>query len=145
MRPTGTARRQPSQRHMRWAAVVLMLLAFLTGISAHTAAINTGIQPWGFREILIGTVSDSICGGTHIVNGHGDAECTRLCVKMGAKYALVADRGVLTLNGHQAELNEFAGEVVMVTGIVTRNAMAVESVAPVYTSDGPIYAKDQPD
>jgi hypothetical protein len=77
------------------------------------------------KRILGGIVSDSICGKGHTINEHGDREGTRICVRLGANYALVASRG------HEAELDEYAGEKVIVTGAVNGNIVRVDYVAPV--------------
>jgi hypothetical protein len=80
---------------------------------------------------LTGIVSDTTCGSSHGTKTHGDAACTRLCVKLGAGYALAVGRRVYVLRGHQGELSTFAGERVVVRGkIVNPNTVAVESVAP---------------
>lgn len=69
-----------------------------------------------------------MCGSAH---GMGDAECTRECVKLGAGYALVVKKKIYVLQGHQAELDRFAGENVLVTGKVrNRDTVTVESVTP---------------
>ena len=36
---------------------------------------------------LTGTVSDSMCGKTHMMKGESAAQCTRECVKSGSDYA----------------------------------------------------------
>ena len=78
-----------------------------------------------------GIVTDADCGSTHGTKIHGDAACTRLCVSLGADYALAAGQRVYVLRGHPAELNAFAGDMVVVRGkMIRRNVVAVESVAP---------------
>lgn len=72
-----------------------------------------------------------MCGKGHAVNGHGDRECTRVCVKLGANYALVANRSLFILKGHEVELDEYAGEKVIVAGTVDGNMVRVESIVPV--------------
>jgi hypothetical protein len=78
-----------------------------------------------------GIVTDADCGSTHGTKIRGDAACTRLCVSLGADYALAAGQRIYVLRGHRAELNAFAGDMVVVRGkMVSRNVVAVESVAP---------------
>lgn len=113
------------------SALAMLAIAFGVGMSAGTATIDRPKQPWESTRILTGIVSDSMCGRGHTMNGQGDAECTRLCVKLGCKYALVVGRSLFTLQGHEADLDKFAGEIVMVTGTVWRDTITVESVAPV--------------
>jgi hypothetical protein len=72
-----------------------------------------------------------MCGKGHAINGHGDRECTRVCVKLGANYALVASRSLFILKGREVELDEYAGEKVIVTGAVNGNIVRVDYVAPV--------------
>jgi hypothetical protein len=107
-------------------SAVIMVIVF----SARTATINRQTDPSETRRIMSGVVSDSVCGKGHTINGHGDRECTRLCVKLGANYALVVGRSLFILKGHEAELDEFAGQRVIVAGAVSRNTIRVESVAP---------------
>jgi len=84
---------------------------------------------------LTGIVSDANCGSTHGTKVHGDADCTRLCVSLGAEYALAVGQRIYVLRGHPIELNAFAGDMVIVRGkVVGRNIVAVESVAPYLVS-----------
>jgi hypothetical protein len=80
-------------------------------------------------KTLIGTVSDSMCGAHHMEKGKSAAECTRE-VKKGTKYALVVEKKVYTLDGHEAELDKLAGERATVKGSVMGEMVMVESVAP---------------
>ena len=38
------------------------------------------------------------------------AECTRMCVKQGQKYALLVRQKVYTLEGHEEDLGKLAGQ-----------------------------------
>ena len=87
-------------------------------------------QTSGSQKTLTGVVSDAMCGAAHMMKGKSDAECTRLCVKEGSKYALVVGKTVYSLDGDVADLDKYAGQKVMVTGTVTGETMAVKSVAP---------------
>ena len=80
-------------------------------------------------KTLTGTVSDSMCGAHHMEKGKSAAECTRDCVKKGTKYALVVGKKVYTLDGHEAELDELAGERATVKGSLMGEMVMVESVA----------------
>jgi hypothetical protein len=132
MSPRGIWRLFSSRRYLRTVAFTLALSTVIVGIglSGRTATINSAKMPWETKRILSGIVSDSICGKGHTINGHGDRECTRICVKLGANYALVTGRSLFILKGHQAELDEYAGEKVIITGAVNGNIVRVESVAP---------------
>ena len=78
---------------------------------------------------LTGIVSDSMCGAHHMAKDKSPAECTRACVKQGMKYALVVGEKVYTLEGHETELDKFAGKNATVKGKVSAETVTVESVA----------------
>ena len=81
-------------------------------------------------KTLTGLVSDSMCGAHHMAKDKSPAECARMCVKQGMKYALVVGSKVYTLEGHEGELDKLAGEKVTVKGEVTGDTVAVQSVLP---------------
>ena len=81
------------------------------------------------QQQLTGIVSDSMCGASHMAKDKTAAECTRMCVKDGSKYALVAGDKVYTLAGHEPELDKLAGEKATVKGEVKGNAVQVQSVS----------------
>jgi hypothetical protein len=58
------------------------------------------------------------------------AECLRYYVKQGTKYALVADKKVYTLEGHEADLDKYAAQKVTVKGALKGETLTVESVSP---------------
>lgn len=80
-------------------------------------------------EELTGVVSDSSCGAAHAMKSMSAADCTRMCVKAGRKYALVVGTGVYTLQGHEADLQTLAGDNVTVKGSVSGNTLTIESIA----------------
>jgi len=122
------SRGQPSRSILRFLLLLVISTALtVVGMSAEGAIVNS--QNRSMR--LTGIVSDTMCGRTHGTKNQGDAECTRVCVKFGAEYALVVGKKIYVLQGRQAELNSFAGDMVVVRGsIVNGNTFAVESVAP---------------
>ena len=81
-------------------------------------------------KTLTGIVSDSMCGAHHMAKDKSPADCARMCVKQGMKYALVVGGKVYTLEGHEAELDRLAGERATVKGNVTGETVAVQSVVP---------------
>jgi len=87
-------------------------------------------QTSGDQKTLTGIVSDAMCGQTHMMKGKPDAECLRYCVKQGTKYALVADKKVYTLEGHEAELDKYAAQKVTVKGTLKGETLTVESLIP---------------
>jgi len=80
-------------------------------------------------KTLTGIVSDSMCGAQHMAKDKSPAECARMCVKQGMKYALVVGSKVYTLEWHEAELDKFAGQKVTIKGNVSGETVAVQSVA----------------
>ena len=121
--------RQPSGSILRiFSALVVSSMVAAVGTWAATSIVDRQQQS---ALQLTGIVTDSDCGSTHGTRIHGDAACTRLCVSLGADYALAAGERIYVLRGHPDELNAFAGDMVIVRGkMVTRNVVAVESVAP---------------
>ena len=86
----------------------------------------------GKSQTLTGEVSDAMCGAKHEMKGKA-AECTRVCMQHGSKYALVVGDKVYTLETSDKvaldELNDLAGAKAKVTGEVDGTTIAVKSVA----------------
>ncbi len=80
------------------------------------------------QQSLTGVVTDSMCGATHMAKDKTPAQCTRMCVKDGMKYALAAEKKVYTLEGHEAELVKLAGQKVTVKGILKGDTLSVNEV-----------------
>ena len=87
-------------------------------------------QTNGEEKTLTGMVSDAMCGATHMMKDKPAAECLRYCVKQGTKYALVAGKTVYTLEGHETELDKYAGQKVTVKGTLKGETLTVESLLP---------------
>jgi len=81
------------------------------------------------EKTLTGVVGDAMCGAKHTMKGESDAECTRDCIKEGSKYALIVGKTVYTLEGHEADLDKYAGQKVTITGAVKGETVAVKSVS----------------
>lgn len=96
-------------------AIVVVLIAAVVA----TAATQT----------FTGVLSDSMCGAKHMVPGKTDAECTRYCVKAGAKYAVVVDKKVYTLAGPQDQLSPLAGKRVRITGEKSGDTITVKTIS----------------
>jgi len=79
-------------------------------------------------KTLTGTVSDAMCGKTHMMQGVSAAKCTRECVKAGTDYALVVGDKVYTLKGDKVAIDKFAGANVVVKGKLSGNSVTVESI-----------------
>src|SRR5437016_6473981 len=80
------------------------------------------------QQSLTGTLTDSMCGTSHMAKDKTPAECTRMCVKDGMKYALAVDKKLYTLEGHEAELSKLAGQKVTVKGTAKDDTITVRSV-----------------
>jgi hypothetical protein len=85
-------------------------------------------------KTLTGVVSDSMCGAHHMAKDKSPAECTRMCVQQGQKYALVVGKKVYTLEGHESEVDKLAGSRATVKGTVKSETVTVDSVAPAKTA-----------
>jgi N-acetylglucosamine-6-phosphate deacetylase len=79
-------------------------------------------------KTLTGTVSDTMCGKTHMMKGASAAKCTRECVKDGSDYALVVGDKVYTLKGDKVAIDKFAGENVIVKGTLSGSTVTMESI-----------------
>jgi hypothetical protein len=77
------------------------------------------------QQTFTGTLTDSMCGATHMAKDKTPAECTRMCVKDGMKYALAADKKVYALEGHEPELAKLAGQKVTVKGTLKSDTLSV--------------------
>jgi hypothetical protein len=87
-------------------------------------------QTSGSQKTLTGVVSDSMCGVNHMAKNMSSADCLRMCVKKGTKYALVVDKKVYTLEGHEAELDKYAAQKVTLQGTVNGETVNVVSISP---------------
>jgi hypothetical protein len=71
-----------------------------------------------------------MCGVNHMAKNMSSADCLRMYVKKGTKYALVVDKKVYTLEGHKAELDKYAAQKVTLQGTANGETVNVASVAP---------------
>ena len=104
---------------MRWNMIAATAGIVLTTSFAIAQATQT----------LTGTVSDSMCGKTHMMKGATAAQCTRECVKSGSDYALVVGDKIYTLKGDKAAIDKFAGANVTVKGKADGSVVTVESIS----------------
>ena len=104
-----------------------LLLLNLVVISALASTLAFAAK----AKTFTGTVSDSMCGAKHMMEGSA-ADCTRACVGKGSKYALVVGDKVYTLDASDkaalSELDQLAGEQAKVVGTVDGDTIAVKSV-----------------
>lgn len=108
------------------AGLTVAILA--AGAGAQNSAANQTDKSAGPEKALIGVVSDAMCGKTHMAKNKTAAECTRMCVQQGQKYALVVGQKVYTLQGHEDDLNKLAGQRATVKGSVSGDTVTVNSV-----------------
>jgi hypothetical protein len=91
-----------------------------------TAALAAKIQTF------TGTVSDAMCGATHMMEGD-PASCLRTCVNKGSKYALVVGDKVYTLDSSSPAtldaLGKLAAQKATVKGTIDGETISVSSVA----------------
>ena len=114
-------------------ACVLALLIATLGFVAGAAA-GSFAQPQTRRALTEqtyeGVVTCSRCGARHSAAlGRAAADCTRICVHNGAKFALVDGDRTYLLEGELYALKRVAGERVSITGVATGNAIRVSSVS----------------
>lgn len=121
--------RRPS-RSVRVLSSLILLWGMVAAVAtwATSSIVDKREQP---AMVMAGIVTDSMCGRTHGAKAHGDALCTRLCVEMGAEYALAVGKKIYLLRGRWADLDRFAGAGAIVKGrIIDRDTILVESVTP---------------
>ncbi len=99
------------------------------------AAVLFSTPAWAAQQTWTGKISDSTCGASHkAAMEHGskkmtDAECTKACVKAGAKYVFVHDGKVIPISNQGfAGLEEHAGQTVHLTGEMTAGNIAVSKI-----------------
>jgi len=97
--------------------------------AALTFALAGVVITFAQQQSFTGVLTDSMCGATHMAKDKTPAECTRMCVKDGMKYALAADKKLYTLEGHEAELSKLAGQRVTVKGTLKGDTLSVQEVA----------------
>lgn len=98
--------------------------------SVSVAAQKPGERTW------TGKISDSMCKDKHPGGEHGgkkmtDAECTRVCIKKGAKYVFVSDGQVYQLANQKSKtIAAHAGEEVQLTGTLKGDTINATKIAP---------------
>lgn len=79
-----------------------------------------------------GIITDSVCGARHVKHPNLDsANCTRECVRTGAKYKLIDGDKSYFLQGDYAELAQFAGERAKVSGSLVGETIRVSAINPI--------------
>lgn len=76
-----------------------------------------------------GVVTDSECAARHAKeSGLSPAECTRACVRDGAKYVLVDGDKIYNLGADPVNLSKVAGQRVRITGSLFGDTIRVNSI-----------------
>ncbi|HEX9199131.1 MAG TPA: hypothetical protein VF865_06195 [Acidobacteriaceae bacterium] len=91
-------------------------------------ALATVIGQAQSSQKITGTVTDSMCGKKHMMQGLSAAQCTRECVQSGSDFALVSGDKVYTLKGDKAQLDKFAGANVVIEGLTSGTTVTVKSI-----------------
>ena len=99
-------------------------LAFVTSGLILTASLGVAQT----TKSLTGTVSDAMCGKTHMMKNATAAQCTRECVKSGSDYALVVGDKIYTLKGDKTAIDKFVGANVIVKGKLSGSTVTMESI-----------------
>jgi hypothetical protein len=79
---------------------------------------------------LTGVVSCDMCAGKHMIPGKSDADCTRACIRRGAKLALAVNDKLYLLAGKTAQVDALAGQKATVKGDLNGNTLTVASITP---------------
>jgi hypothetical protein len=77
-----------------------------------------------------GIVTCSFCGARHVKHPDmNSTNCTRECVRTGAKYTLIDGEKSYTLQGRFADLVQFAGQRAKVSGSRQGDTIRVSSIS----------------
>jgi uncharacterized low-complexity protein len=80
-----------------------------------------------------GVITDTRCGAKHSAPlAESAADCTRMCVHAGDRFALVDGDKMYILEGNPAILKHAAGQRVTIVGTLTGNTISVLSVVTVH-------------
>ncbi len=101
-------------------------------IAILTSLLWSSLAAFAAPRTLSGTITDTMCGKKHMIAGKSDAECTRECMKSKGDwtYGLVVGDKVYSLSGDANKFDALAGQQVQVTGEVTGDKIAVQTIAP---------------
>ncbi len=99
-------------------------------------SVSVGAQP-PREQTWTGKISDSNCNAKHPAGEHEgqkmtDGDCTRVCVKKGAKYVFVSKGTIYQISNQDSKtIATHAGEEVNLTGELTGNTIKATKIAPV--------------
>jgi len=107
----------------------------LTLTTSAAFSILIGFGATASAETFTGKISDAMCGKTHdTMTEHGakmsDKQCTVACVDHGSTYVFVTGDKILKVsNQNFADLKQFAGDTVTLTGDVKGDTVTVTKIA----------------
>jgi hypothetical protein len=84
----------------------------------------------GPQQVYEGMITCSRCGARHSANsGRTAGDCSRVCVRGGANFALVQGEKTYLLDGNVAGVMKLAGQRARVIGAASGNTISVSSAA----------------
>jgi len=105
-------------RGRSWVGLIAFCFTSTLAVAVALAMVLASATLTFAGQTYSGIIADSFCGARH--NRHSNlssAECTRACVKKGAKYVMVDGEKTYLLEGNIADLSGFAGQRVEVRGM----------------------------
>lgn len=131
------------QVHRIWIEIVMVATAVACALALLIATLGTvaGAAAGAFRQPPTkpataeqnyeGMVTCSRCGARHSAKlGRTAADCIRICVHDGARFALVDGDKTYLLEGDLNILKRIAGQRAGIVGVVAGNTIRVSSVSP---------------
>jgi len=113
------------------ASLAIALVMVVLGAAASSGGQNEpsqGSQISANGQVFDGMVTCSKCGAKHSARmGQSASKCTRLCVRSGAKFALVNADSTYQLDGDLSVLKRLAGERARVVGTLQGSTIHVVS------------------
>lgn len=122
------------------AAIVLAIVSATTALAvttdeagpttmrAESSQVAAGPASPGREKALQGVVSDTSCNAKHVSKDRTAAECARVCVRHGARYALISGESVYLLDGNLSEMDHYAGQRAEVVGLLDGDLLTIRSI-----------------
>jgi hypothetical protein len=112
----------------RGLALLLATLGAAAGTLAHQAGQNADAAP--VQQRYEGMITDIKCGAKHQASiAKSAADCVRVCVHGGEKFAIVVGDRTYVLEGDPALLKKRAGQRAAIVGSLHGNTITVSAVA----------------
>jgi hypothetical protein len=113
----------------------LVLAAVFGGVTMAVAGGEPPRSPDGQPEdsapgrTFSGVITDARCGSKHMDTQQSASGCARLCVSNGAKYIIVDGDRNYQLAGNLEQVDQLAGQRVIVTGVLNGNTINVKTAS----------------